>query len=203
MKDTGMKNGWPTVFGVQPPFGTRVLTTPGSLLAARAHAGFTIIELMMTIMVLAILAAIALPDLSALIKNNRLETALGEVQYGLTYARSEAVTRTQNITVCPTTDGANCNGANWQDGLLVFVDANPPAGTVSSTSEILKHVQFGASGLRIQDLGNRFLSFNPSGRAMNGDTLTFCDTRTGAYGRQLQLFVVGRTESTRQIDCTS
>jgi prepilin-type N-terminal cleavage/methylation domain-containing protein len=114
----------------------------------RARAGFTAIELMITIALLAVLAAIALPGLSIVVKNNRLETALGEVPDGLIYARAEAVTRSQNITVCPTTDGAACNGTAWQDGLLVFTNANPSASAISPTSKILKYIQFNAASQR-------------------------------------------------------
>ncbi|MDR1995507.1 GspH/FimT family pseudopilin [Azonexus sp.] len=169
--------------------------------------GFTLIELIVTIAVMTILLTIAVPSFLDLVRNNRLESALGEVQYSLTYARSEAVTRRQLITVCPTTNGSTCNGAAWQDGLLIFVDPNlpntlPAARQQPNANDILKHIQFGASGLQITGSNGLFISFLPSGNAVgNGDTLRFCDARTGSYGRQLQLFLVGRTESSRGTNC--
>ena len=173
----------------------------------RPVQGFTLIELLVTITVMTTLLMIAMPSFLDLVRNNRLESALVEVQYSLTYARSEAVTRRQLISVCPTTNGSTCNGAAWQDGLLIFVDPNspntPPAGREDpDAQDILKHIQFGASDLQITGSNGLLISFLPSGRAVgNGDTLSFCDARTGSSGRQLQLFLVGRTESSRGINC--
>ncbi|MCL2308099.1 MAG: GspH/FimT family pseudopilin [Proteobacteria bacterium] len=166
------------------------------------NRGFTLIELMVTLSVLAILLAIAAPSFSELIMNNRLATAVNEVQSALNFARAEAVTRRQSVTVCISSDGASCSTTgHWQDGLLVYT-------AVAGDTQILRHVQLAGDGLKISpgsstDFGsNKFIRFTARGGAVAQGSLRFCDTRTGNYGRQLTLFPVGRIESSKRQLCS-
>lgn len=85
--------------------------------------GFTLIELMVTLAVLAIVFAIAAPSFTTMINNNR-SAALGEeLVTALNYARSEAVKRGSRVSVCASSDGATCSGAaTWIQGWIVFTD---------------------------------------------------------------------------------
>lgn len=87
------------------------------------HArGFTLIEMIVTLAVLAIAVAIAIPSFTTQIRNNQ-SRALGE-EFGaaLSFARSEAVKRGQLVSICAS-DAAQTNCANdWTNGWLVFVD---------------------------------------------------------------------------------
>ncbi|WP_193754292.1 GspH/FimT family pseudopilin [Microbulbifer sp. Q7] len=83
--------------------------------------GLTLIELMITLAVLAVVVGIAVPSFNTMIQNNR-SLALGEELAGaLNYARSEAVKRGVRVTLCGSTDGAACNGS-WADNWIVVVD---------------------------------------------------------------------------------
>jgi type IV fimbrial biogenesis protein FimT len=82
--------------------------------------GFTLIELMVTIAVVAILLAIAAPSFTSLINNNRLTAQANEVVVSLQQARMEAVRRNRSVTVCRTTDGATCATAGrWNSWITV------------------------------------------------------------------------------------
>ncbi|WP_444920977.1 GspH/FimT family pseudopilin [Microbulbifer sp. CnH-101-G] len=85
--------------------------------------GFTLVELMVTLMVMAILVSIAMPSFTNSINNNR-SIALSEEFIGaLSYARSEAVKRGAAVSICASTDGASCTAADtWSQGWIVFVD---------------------------------------------------------------------------------
>lgn len=69
-----------------------------------SQRAFTLIELMVTVAVLGIFAAIAVPSFTQFINNNRTQSANNEVLALLQYARSTAVTQRTTISVCPDDD---------------------------------------------------------------------------------------------------
>ncbi|WP_165782394.1 GspH/FimT family pseudopilin [Solilutibacter silvestris] len=85
----------------------------------RRERGFTLIELMVTVAVLAIVAAIAAPSFTQLILRSRLTSTANEVVAALQLARMEAIRRNGSTDVCPTTDGSTCSGANWSRFIVV------------------------------------------------------------------------------------
>ena len=96
--------------------------------------GFTIIELMVTLVVLAIVLAIAIPNFSRQVINNN-SLALGEEFIAaLNFARAEAVKRARSVSICASANSTACgNAANWSDGFIVFTDK---AAETASSPEI-------------------------------------------------------------------
>lgn len=93
----------------------------------RLAKGFTLLELMVTIAVVAILAAVAYPNMTALINSQRLSATTNELIAGLQIARGEAIRRNARVSLCRSTDGATCAGASagaaWS-GWAVLADTN-------------------------------------------------------------------------------
>lgn len=87
----------------------------------RARCGFTLLELMVTLTVVAILAAITLPSFRPTIQRYRLNNARDDLQAALQYARSEAIMRATYVSVCSSTDGASCAATNtYETGWIVY-----------------------------------------------------------------------------------
>ncbi|ODV41451.1 N-terminal methylation site [Cupriavidus sp. UYMMa02A] len=84
--------------------------------ACRRSAGFTLIELMTTVLIAGILLSVATPYFSDFILGQRIRTAASDLASSLVYARSEAVKRNTGVTVAPATGG-------WQNGWTVTVGA--------------------------------------------------------------------------------
>jgi type IV fimbrial biogenesis protein FimT len=82
----------------------------------KRHAGFTITELMIVVLIVAILAMLAVPSMRDMIRNQRVKTASFDVFAGLVLARSEAIKRNISITLTP-------NGGDWSQG-WVATDGN-------------------------------------------------------------------------------
>lgn len=94
------------------------------------NSGFTITELIVTLVILGVLLAIAAPNLKNFIFDQRLTTQINDLIADLNVARSEAVKRAATVTVCKqggTVTAPQCNTtttAAWTNGWFVFVDAN-------------------------------------------------------------------------------
>lgn len=80
--------------------------------------GFTLVELMITLALLAIVANIAVPAFDGLIVRNRQQALMEQVEKTLNNARADAVLKRRTVEICGSNNGENCS-ANWSDGWLV------------------------------------------------------------------------------------
>ena len=89
------------------------------------ETGFTLVELMVTIVVAAVVLTVAIPSFKEIIDNNRLVTQVNAFTTSLATARSEAIQRALQVTVCKSTNGTSCTtSGNWEQGWIVFEDVN-------------------------------------------------------------------------------
>lgn len=95
---------------------------------ARASHGFTAIELMVVVAILAILAALAGPSFSPLIERWRVRDAAETLTASIYFARSEAIKRGGNIIIIKNPNSGTCITATgdtqWGCGWRIFFDAN-------------------------------------------------------------------------------
>jgi type IV fimbrial biogenesis protein FimT len=104
----------------------------------RPQAGFTLIELMVVIALVAILTILATPSFVGLIQSNRVSTEVNAFTGDLEFARSEAIKQGLPVSVCASSDGTSCLGANtWQSGWIVFTDLDG-SGTLAASDTVLR-----------------------------------------------------------------
>jgi type IV fimbrial biogenesis protein FimT len=108
------------------------------------NRGFTLIELMVGLVVLAVLMGIAAPAMTSFVANQRLSGQSNDLMSDLTFARSEAIRRGAAVTVCKTADPSvaapACNvtvADAWTAGRIVFADPNGN-GTRDAGEQVLK-----------------------------------------------------------------
>jgi type IV fimbrial biogenesis protein FimT len=88
-------------------------------------SGYTMIELIITVMVGSLLLSIAIPTFFWVTNSNRIAAEINGLLGDMQFGRAEAVKEGQPVTVCVSADGATCGGVStWQSGWIVFSDVN-------------------------------------------------------------------------------
>ena len=92
----------------------------------KVSAGFTLIELMVTLMLAAILMAVGVPSYRYVTNSNRLSTEVNNLLGDMQYARSQAIKEGMAVTVCTSTNGTTCTAGsvNWHQGWIVLDTGN-------------------------------------------------------------------------------
>jgi type IV fimbrial biogenesis protein FimT len=129
--------------------------------------GFTMIELMVTLSVAAILITLVVPNMREFIRNNRLTSAANDALRGIQQARSEAVKRQQgNVVMCATADAEAADAAitcSYGDftGWFVFSDLNNNGQRDGAEAVILKSAAHPA--VTVQSDNGGIFCFMPTG----------------------------------------
>lgn len=148
------------------------------MLTRRRAAGFTLVELIITMAVLAVLAALAVPTFGAWINNARVRSAAEALQNGIRVAQAEALTRSQQTVFVLTNDEPAWNSTPVDDGANWAVHAQPRANSAEDAADasndthpfIEGGTQASAAGVSITGPG--LLCFNASGRITTSTSTT-------------------------------
>lgn len=172
-----------------PGFRERRPPTHGS-----GTAGFTLLELMIVVAVLAVSLTLVAPSMATLIQDNRQLSSVYALRATLNLARSEALAQRRPVVVCGSADGSSCTGStDWGGGFLAFVDGNND-GTLTPgnpADALLHHESLSVQSLDVTYDRQR-VRFDSMGAALGSDgTFVFCDERGVAWARGLILSPAG------------
>jgi len=176
----------------------------------KRSTGFTLIELMVTVAIAAVLLGIAFPSMRSMLQNNRVTSAANSLIGAYSLARSEAIKRGGNggAALCPSADGAGC-AVSWAAALgwIVFADANSDG--VPDVNGLVRSWSFNPTGMTFSGAPN-LVRFSPNGAvdvaSVGGAAnlpLTFTvqiPDCTGDKKRQLSLAATGRI-SVQKLNC--
>src|SRR5579883_1649142 len=134
--------------------------------------GFTLLELIFTLAVLAVLVSIGTPALGSLIHSAHSRSARTALIGSLNLARISAASLHRTLLVCPSRDHANCDDNPWwHDGWIVFEDKNQNSRRDDNDS--LLEVVGSQPGMVIAtNTGRRYVRYRPDGSA-SGTDLTY------------------------------
>ncbi len=169
----------------------------------RYQNGFTLYELLITMLIAGVVLGLGLPNLTAFTQNSRVTATANDLHSSLYLARSEAARSKNNITICgslaPMTAAAACDGT-FDDGWIIFADINAPAAARDvATENVLKAFPAIDTGLNIVTNGGAtYFSFAGTGLGrgnVNGTALSaarICDDRGNVV-------VVGANDSAARV----
>ncbi|MGI4839188.1 MAG: GspH/FimT family pseudopilin [Janthinobacterium lividum] len=147
------------------------------------NKGFSLIELMVTVAVLAILVSVGIPTFSTLIRNNRADADTNEFYRALNYARLEAINRGVNVRVVPAT-----TGAGWNTPLNVQIGA-----TVTSSNPALRMIGAMSTNATMTPSSNlSYIEFNNLGGLANPTAALTMAYANGATTRNVGVCLNGR-----------
>ena len=171
----------------------------------RSKRGFTIIELMITLTVFAVMAVVAVPSFVGFVDRNRTVTSANSFLNVLMIARSESIRRNRSVTVC-NADGTGlaCEtnaalGLQWESGSIVFDDVD--GDNVADANEIILIGEGIPNGFTLRQVGGTFgssLDYTPTGETFPttaGTIFNLCraDLDT-AKSRRINISAAGRPE---------
>lgn len=159
----------------------------------KKNSGFTLVELVITMAIAAILVGVAVPSFQTTLQNNLLATQANDFITALNLARSEAIKRGVNVISCKSANGADCTLAgNWAQGWIVFADQDGDGAIDPGELLRVQGVLGGGNSL----IGNGIvfvnsITYQPDGTGTPG-TMSVCDARGNASARAITINFPGR-----------
>lgn len=150
--------------------------------------------------IVAVLMAVAVPSYRYITNANRIAAEINGLLGDMQYARAEALKEGQTVTVCvANTGGTGCAGAavsTWQNGWIVFSDANADHTVETASGDTIFRVQapFTSTDTFVANPASGYVSFNREG---------FTTSNVAAAGLLISLHAVSATSaSTRCLGVT-
>jgi type IV fimbrial biogenesis protein FimT len=168
--------------------------------------GFTVIELLMVIAIMAIVMTIAVPSYTTFVQNNRLTSQLNTFVTSVNLARSESVKRSVNVVMCKSADQAACttNSTGWQQGWIVFADADSDNSLDSGETILRVSEGFDGGNTLVGESGSdvrNFIAYQSNGvttfpAAVGEVELVLCDERADdSVAKAIAIAPTGRVQS--------
>jgi type IV fimbrial biogenesis protein FimT len=163
-------------------------------------SGVTLIELTMTMAIVAVLMAVAIPSFQYVTNANRISSEANALLGDMQFARGEAIKQGLTVIVCTSSNQTSCSGsANWQSGWIVYVDINN-SGTLDTGDPVVRVAKafHGTDTFTDKTNGTKSVSFNREGFAPGGAvTINLHDsTSNSKWTRCMKIGTVGMLMTT-------
>lgn len=168
--------------------------------------GFTLIELMVTIAILAILLGIAVPSFNDATLGSKLGSYANNLVASINLARSEAIKRNTLMTLCVSTNGTSCaTTGGWEQGWIVACKTTNPSTSCDGSGPdwiVFHRQQATASGFKISEVSSttvRLIELMPTGVGSTPASFVLCRAApsVGTQQRQMSLTSTGRATVSR------
>jgi len=151
---------------------------------AGGAAGFTLVELVVTITIFAILVSMAVPSFRDAALGSQVRSMANALVASAALARSEAIKRNRAVTMCSSADGVTCDGGNWEKGWIV-----------TQGGDVILREPAVSTGFKVVQAGGiANLNFSAVGLGTTPATMRVCRATpsVGGQGRVVTLDTSGR-----------
>lgn len=162
--------------------------------------GFTLLDLLVTISIGAIITGIGIPSLATFVDKSRADNAAQAIYRGLQFGRVTAVTTQQTLTVCGSNDGKTCL-REWGNYLLIFADEND--NKICETGELIRQENLGFGDSRITTRvgwGRPYTRMKPDGSVSFQGSIVYCSAGNPSSVRRVTWNMLGRPYFGRDSD---
>lgn len=160
-------------------------------------SGFTLIELMVVVTIIAVLLGLAAPSFRDATLGSKLSGYANSLVGSIRLARGEAIKRNAWVAVCISTNGTSCaNAGTWEQGWIVFNDINKNGSVDSASGEkIILYQQALNSNFKVTEASStKILTMKPMGVGTTNYTFKVCRASPiGKEERQVNVYITGRT----------
>lgn len=156
-------------------------------------SGFTLLELIVSMSLLAILGGLAAPAFTSMWLDARRTTAVNGFVHSVFLARSTAITSGRTVTICRSTDARTCSHRtdDWQAGWIVFIDTDDDRPPMRDPEERVLEVVQPWRGGHITSNRTSY-SFRPDVHRVVNGSMVFCDRRGSSQARAVIINSAGR-----------
>ena len=162
------------------------------------QTGLTLIEMMISLAILAIMITTVAPSIQSILIKNRAVSEINELGSVIQFARNNAIDEQINTIVCPSADFSVCS-TNWNDPKIVFVDADNNAVRGAGEDLLVTSGAINATNLMISS--NNILQFSASGEANANIRILLChEDKAPEYARALFVTLQGRVKMSGDSD---
>jgi type IV fimbrial biogenesis protein FimT len=158
-------------------------------------AGFTLIELMVTIAIAAILVALAAPSFRTIVMNVRISSTSDALLNAMNYARNAALSGNVATTVCPigAADSTTC-GTDWSAGWMVVKDLSGTPVLMQSLRATTSNGVLSSLAINTTTPAAASVKFDPRGLSGAQAKFKLCDTRGSAFARSIYVRSTGAVQ---------
>jgi type IV fimbrial biogenesis protein FimT len=157
-----------------------------------ASRGYTLYELLITVLLLALMSAIAVPSFSASLARSRQRAELDALFHAIHVARKESIMRRKVVSICPSDDGKTCgHDAQWSSGWLMFENTDRDSPPRIDAGEALLQQHAVRPGVTMHANRRGFTLRATFLRATNG-TIIVCDRARRIPAKALVISYTGR-----------